>query len=106
MQDPSLVGDLRSHMPRGQKPKHKTEAVSHRFNKDFKKSPYQKTIPKKIIMLSDRSLKVSPAPNPLVVEPVTTACLHLSDVLGSHVFIQVTAVNPYSFTLKSYCCFS
>ena len=57
-------------------------------------------------MLSDRSLKVSPAPNPLVVEPVTTVCLHLSDVLGSHVFIKVTAVNPYSFTLKSYCSFS
>ena len=107
VQDPSLVGDLRSHMPRGQNPKHETEAVSYKFNKDFKNSPYQKTIPKKKKhkMLSERSLKVNFALNPLVVELITTACLHLSDTLGFCVFIKVTALNPYSFRLKSYCCF-
>ena len=30
----SLVGELRYHVPRGQKPKHKTEEYCNKFNKD------------------------------------------------------------------------
>lgn len=45
-------------------------------------------------MLSDWSLKVNPALNPLAVEQITIGCLHLSDMLGFCVFIKVTPVNP------------
>ena len=37
VQVPSLVGELRRHLPCGQKPKHKTQKqYCDKFNKDFK----------------------------------------------------------------------
>ena len=33
----TLVGELRSYMPHSEKPKHKTETIYGKFNKDFKK---------------------------------------------------------------------
>ena len=39
----SLVGELRSHMPRGQKTKTiKQKQYSNKFNKDFKNGPHPK----------------------------------------------------------------
>ena len=39
----SLVEELRSHTPGGQKTKkHKTEAICNKLNKDFKNDPHQK----------------------------------------------------------------
>ena len=45
----SLVGELGSHMPRGQKTKQNIEEKQYcnRFNKDFKNGPHQKIIFKK-----------------------------------------------------------
>ena len=47
----SLVNVLRSHVPLGQKPNHKTETIflfyCNKFNKDFKNGPHKKKILKK-----------------------------------------------------------
>ena len=40
----SLVGELRSHKPLGQKAKTKQKQYYNKFNKDFKNSPYQKNL--------------------------------------------------------------
>ena len=50
-----LEWELRSHMPCGQKPKCKTEAMLYvKFNKDFKHSPHQnQSLKKKLKLPSD-----------------------------------------------------
>ena len=40
----SLVGELRSHKPLGQKAKTKQKQYYNKFNKDFKNGPYQKNL--------------------------------------------------------------
>ena len=42
-----LVGELRPHMPHGQKNKIKQKQYGNKFNKDFKNVPHQKQIFKK-----------------------------------------------------------
>ena len=45
---PSLVGELRSHMPHGQKKQNiKQKQYCNKFNKDFKIVPYRKSLKKK-----------------------------------------------------------
>lgn len=42
----SPAGELRTHMPLSQKPKHKQQKqYCHNFNKNFKNGPYQKKLP-------------------------------------------------------------
>ena len=43
----SSPGPGRSHMPCGQKPKHKTEQYCNKFNKDFKNGLHQRNLKKK-----------------------------------------------------------
>ena len=50
----SLVVELRSHMPCGQKPKHKQQKqYCNKFNKDFKNGQHQKNLKKNKSLVKD-----------------------------------------------------